>query len=820
LPGGSRLHRKLARTESVADNGCSMAPSARIFRQFSQEEKSLVELAPNASMDEARRIALEVFGVRGNPQPLTSERDQNFLFANEAGERFVIRIANSATRLATLDFENRAMEHARSRMKDVAVSRLLPTREGQEVATVTLADGAQHFVRMTEYLPGVFMTDVRPRSAALLQNLGRAVAQLDLALADFVHPEMHRDFHWDLKHAPRMRALVHHIPDAAQRALVESALLEFELESWPALAQIPAQVIHNDANDANVIVSLDPAAARVTGIIDFGDMVHGPAVCDLAVAATYAMLGTPDPIETAASVVGGYHSVHELRNEEIDLLQLLIQTRLAMSVTLSAYQSSRVPRNNYLRASEAQAWELLSKLAVMSQEWTVSRFRAACKFSAKQIAPPPGAEQILNLRRAHLGPTFSISYQKPLHLVRGSRQFLFDADGHAYLDAINNVPCVGHNHPRVVRALKQQAALLNTNTRYLYGVLAEYIDRLTATLPEPLRVCFLTNSGSEANELALRLARAHTKRKDIIVIEQGYHGNTTTLVEISPYKACGAGGEGVPEFVHVAPLPDTYRGPYKGSDAAVGAKYARHVAELIERAEKSGRKIGAFLAETLPASGGMIVPPVGWLSEAYRHVRAAGGVCIADEVQVGFGRAGTHFWAFEAAEVVPDIVTMGKPIGNGHPLGAVVTTREIADSFVTGMEYFNTFGGNPVSCAVGLAVLDVLRDERLQENARVVGDYLLAGLRGLQRKFDVIGDVRGLGLFIGVELVRNRNTLEPAAKLASSVVEGMKERGVLISTEGPHHNVLKIRPPLCFAESDSERLVKTLEEALSEVGVG
>jgi 4-aminobutyrate aminotransferase-like enzyme len=366
----------------------------------------------------------------------------------------------------------------------------------------------------------------------------------------------------------------------------------------------------------------------------------------------------------------------------------------------------------------------------------------------------------------------------------------------------------------VVRAGQEQMAVLNTNTRYLGDLLNEYAERLTSTLPESLRVCYLVNSASEANELALRLTRAYTGRRDMIVLDAAYHGHTSALIDLSPYKHAGPGGTGAPAWVHVAPLPDDYRGAYKRSDPLAGHKYAAHVGEIVRRLAEQERGLAGFIAETCPSVGGQIILPPGYLAEVYRQVRAAGGVCIADEVQTGLGRMGTHFWAFQAHGVVPDIVVMGKPLGNGHPVAAVVTTREIADAFDNGMEFFSTFGGNNVSCAIGLAVLDVLRDEQLQEHALRVGERMLAGLRPLVERYAIAGDVRGSGLFLGVELVRDRETLEPAAEEAAFVVNRMREEGILLGTDGPHHNVVKIRPPMPFSESDAGRLVETLEAVL------
>jgi 4-aminobutyrate aminotransferase-like enzyme/Ser/Thr protein kinase RdoA (MazF antagonist) len=425
------------------------------------------------------------------------------------------------------------------------------------------------------------------------------------------------------------------------------------------------------------------------------------------------------------------------------------------------------------------------------------------------------AEESLSRRKKLLGGNLSVSYRKPLKMVRGWRQYLYDEAGRAYLDVYNNVPLVGHSHPRVVRAAQQQLALLNTNTRYLHENILRYAERLTSLLPSPLGVCYLVNSGSEANELALRLARAATSCDDTIVLEHAYHGHTNTLIDISPYKFNGPGGAGKRPWVHIAPLPDDYRGLYRRGEPELGKKYAAHVGAICRELQRSGKR-PAFIAETLPSVGGQIVFPLDYLASAYQHVRAAGGVCIADEVQVGFGRLGTHFWGFQTQGAVPDIVVFGKPIGNAFPLAAVVTTRKIAEGFDNGMEFFSTFGGNPVSCAVGLAVLDVVRDEGLQENALHMGHILLAEFARLQQRHPVIGDVRGSGLFLGLDFVRSRGTREPAEAQACYVVNRLREEGILAGTDGPHHNVIKLRPPLIFSESDAAYFCETLDRILGE----
>ena len=423
--------------------------------------------------------------------------------------------------------------------------------------------------------------------------------------------------------------------------------------------------------------------------------------------------------------------------------------------------------------------------------------------------PGPGAEEIAAQRAVRLSGALSLSYAQPLHIVRGEGAYLYDDEGRGWLDLVNNVAHVGHCHPRVVAAAAQQGRL-NTNTRYLHASVVRYARRLAATLPDPLSVVFLVNSGSEANDLALRLAYAHTGGRDMVVLEGAYHGNLSSLVDVSPYKFDGPGGSGRPEHTHVVPLPDAYRGRH-GPDPA---GYLADLEDRIADATGPGRRLAGLLAEPIPGSAGQVILAAGFLAGAYRRIRAAGGVCIADEVQTGFGRVGSGFWAFEQHGVVPDVVTLGKPIGNGHPIGAVVTTPQVARSFDRGMEYFNTFGGNPVSAEIGLSVLDVLADERLQRQALIRGEQLLTGLRELAARHAGVGDVRGAGLFLGVELVAGGRRPDPGR--AARVVEAAKTAGVLLSRDGIDQNVLKLKPPLVLDEADCRLALQVLDAALAE----
>lgn len=1015
--------------------------------------------APAFDEQAAARIARELFALDARATRLPSERDQNFLLEPSRGEPLVLKIANAGEDPAMLDAQQGALSHLASRTD--RTPRLVRTVTGDAMGEATGPDGRRHLVWAVTNLPGVTLASVERRTPALLEDFGRTIGALRRGLAGFDHPAIHRDFYWDLANGRRVvgdyRSL---IDDPMLGATIDTLVERFDRQVGPRLASLRRAANHSDLNDHNVLVGggndLWSRNQRITGVVDFGDMVHSYAIADLAIAAAYVVLDASDPLGAVAALVRGHHAESPLEEDELAALPGLIALRLCASACIAAEQRRQRPDNAYLDVSQAAIRRTLPALAAIPFGLAEAVFRDACGLEAsassarvrkwlrthqrsfasvldvdlrtepctvldlsigsplisgderenaepaltgrisgarnrrgtrigvgrydeprllytssffaagsnplegrrtihigldlfaeagtpiyapfagtvhafadnhapldygpliilrhetddgtefftlyghlsreslagltagaaiargdriatmgtpevnvgwtphlhlqvitdllelgtdfpgvarasqravwRSLSPdpnlivnipaerfpaqtPPKSETLAD-RRRHLGSNLSVAYREPLRIVRGWKQYLFDDEGRRYLDGYNNVPHVGHAHPRVVRAGAEQMAVLSTNTRYLSDIVNEYAERLTATLPEPLRVCYLLNSASEANELALRLARAHTARRDMIVLEAAYHGNTTSLIDLSPYKHAGPGGTGAPDWVHVAPLPDDYRGPWKRDDPDAGEKYAERVGDLIAQQRKAGRAIAGFIAESCPSVGGQIMLPPGYLAAAYAHVREAGGVCIADEVQTGLGRIGTHFWAFEAQGVVPDIVVMGKPLGNGHPLAAVVTTPAIAASFDNGMEFFSTFGGNTVSCAVGLAVLDVMREERLQENALAVGEQLLGRLRSLMARHPLIGDVRGSGLFLGVELVKDHATLEPAAAEATYVVDRMRELGILLGTDGPHHNVVKIRPPMPFTREDGELLAAALDRVLGELAQG
>ncbi|WP_200832479.1 aminotransferase class III-fold pyridoxal phosphate-dependent enzyme [Candidatus Halocynthiibacter alkanivorans] len=435
----------------------------------------------------------------------------------------------------------------------------------------------------------------------------------------------------------------------------------------------------------------------------------------------------------------------------------------------------------------------------------------------KTAFEPLQKELVHQDRKRCFGDNVKLSYQDPVMLMRGWQHHLFDQWGRPYLDAYNNVPHVGHAHPRIQAVAADQLRRMNSNTRYLHPAQSAFADKLISKMPDELSVCYLVNSGSEANELALRLARAHSGGKDMVTPDHGYHGNTTGAIDLSAYKFNAPGGIGQPDWVQLVEVADDYRGSFRRGDPDRAAKFADLVQSAIRNIDTRGGRLAGFIAETFPSVGGQIIPPAGYLARVYTHIRAAGGICIADEVQTGLGRLGDWYFGFEQQGVTPDIVVLGKPIGNGHPIGVVITRPDIAASFARGPEFFSTFGGSTLSCRIGKEVLDIVDDEGLQENARHRGDQLLAGLRDLMGKHALIGDVRGCGLFLGVELVGPE--MAPATQAAGYLKNRLREERILIGTEGPWDNILKIRPPLTIDKEDCDMLLSVLDRILGETAL-
>ena len=996
---------------------------------------------PDISNEDVLKLAMIHFGASGSIQKFSSEAEATYGITDASGTTKLFKIADGDTdpniinlQIATLEHINKTQSKApllSNLLSHLNVPQIIPNLNGEPLSKVKFTNNEHYYLRMLSFLPGTLMSQCDKPQEALYDSLGRQLGLLNLALANFEHPAAIRDMPWDLANTLQIENKLEYLASNERREDVHIIMEAFKSVCLCAWEDLPKSIIHNDANDNNIL--LDASELKVSGLIDFGDIVKSATICELATACCYAMMNQELPMQVARSVVAAYHAVRPLSSLEIEVLFTLIKSRLAISVCMSAYQSAFQPDNPYLLISEAPAWDLIAKLKTVHSRFALYLFRDACRCSAhpqeiefknfcsknkdnfvnicqfdlkqaplqifdweddgsnltelgntelapgidvgigrycearnvyrgeqfrtsipaetrtihlgldlffdagnsirapfkstvyafsnndkrydygpvillehqsedlvfwtlyghlslssldnlkvgqtieageifakigsedvnggwpphlhfqvildlfeldcnfpgvvasmevdlwRSISPNPNfmldipypvdviprrdVDTLKRKRRQSLNPGLSLSYTQPVKIVRGLGAYLFDEAGQQYLDMVNNVCHVGHCHPHVIDAASRQMSMLNTNTRYLHDNIVEYAEHLAALFDDSLSVCFFTNSGSEANDLALRIASAHTKQKGIMVLDHAYHGNLQSLIELSPYKCEQTGGEGLAKHVRKLHLADPYRGIYRGQGATPYISEANICAEALSASEFG---LSAFLAESISGCGGQVIHEPGFLAKSVEQVQAMGGVCILDEVQVGFGRVGSHWWAFEQQGVMPDIVTLGKPAGNGHPLGAVIVKKEIAASFNTGMEYFNTFGGNPVSCAIGLAVLDVIETENLRQNASDIGQYLIEQLSHLQQNHSCIGHIRGQGLFIGIDIIKNEESRTPYANMAKSLVEFAKNHGVLLSTDGPNNNVIKIKPPMVFSRSDADLFLDVMKTGLAQ----
>jgi 4-aminobutyrate aminotransferase-like enzyme/Ser/Thr protein kinase RdoA (MazF antagonist) len=769
---------------------------------MAQRLDPLASTPPAFEMGAAQRILRDRFGVEPSSlTPLAGERDQNFRVEAAGGRRLLFKISNPADGLSTVEMQAAALRHIERVDPGLPVMRVLPDTVGESWAEVRGPDGRNYPVRLFTFLPGQVTANTALTSEAI-RTFGQTAARLGRALRGFFHPAADYEILWDLTHAAKLRLLLSHVSDAARRAQVERVLDRFETRVEPVLPALRAQVIHGDLSLDNVLLDGD---LRVSGIVDFGDMTHAPLVCDLAVSVADVLHGRDDAIDAAEAMIGGYVSVTPLEDEEAALLADLVAARLATEVTVAAWHGGLYPDNAaYITSSEPGARAFLDAIEAAGFDGVARRFRDACRGLPYRHS---GTADLLERRRRAL-PRSPLFYSRPVHLVRGEGVWLFDPDGRRYLDCYNNVPVVGHGHPRVVRAVAEQQRLLATHSRYLHEAIVELAERLKATLPPGLDAVLVVNSGSEANDLAWRIARAATGRAGAVVSAYAYHGLTEATHALSPEE--WAKGE-QPAHVATVPAPDGYRGPYRRDTGGWAERYAAHIDGAAE--SLGGHGFAALYLDPAFTADGILVPPPAYLAEAARRARALGGVLIADEVQAGHGRYGTGLWSFQPSGIEPDMVVMGKPMGNGFPVAALVVRSQLLAAVPEEVELFSTFGGNPVACAAALAVLAVIEDEGLVASAAETGSYLRQGLEALAGRHPVIGDVRGEGLLLGVELVDEERV--PAAARAGRVTEAMRERGILISATGPAGNVLKIRPPLVFQREHADLLLQTLDEVLA-----
>lgn len=992
---------------------------------------------------QAEEIALKYYNIKGVSSQLPGEIDFNFRIKVEHGDGFILKISRPNEDLEYLDFYQKLLQYIEKNESNLIAPIVIKDIKGNSISKITDEHDNIRKVRLLTWVSGRIWNNVNPQLDSLRFSLGEQCGLLTRALQGFEHPSAKREFVWDISQSLWTKKHIDLFNEEEKVILIHfQNVFEANFEDFKKLR---SAVVHNDANENNIIVTQDLTKPKVTAIIDFGDAVYTQIINDLAVTCAYAIMHHNNPLDAALPIIKGYHSKFTLQEIELVHLYTAIAMRLVISVTKSAINKIKEPGNSYLIASEKPAWEVLKKWYKICPDFAHYSFRQSCDFIAhpnenkfkkwantnnfnltelfpsiqkneiqlldlsvsskwighekefndldffqfkikklqsqhptkiiaggyleprpiytspafdkignngresrtihlgvdfwlpaqtpvhalfdgevvtavnnagnkeygglvilkhtienmefytlyghlsvesalnnnigdtlkkgdciavlgnypengdwvphlhfqvmlslldykidfpgvtyfnqlnvwKSICPDPNLlfkacgfqqkdmlsnNEIITYRKQHLGKSLSLQYKEPIKMVRGSDQYLMDQFGKKYLDTVNNVSHVGHENYSVIKAGQEQMALINTNSRYLHENINEFAKELLETLPSELNVLHFVNSGSEANELAIRMVKAVTGELDIVVSEVGYHGNTNMCVDISSYKFDGKGGKGAPEHTHVFPLPDAYRGKYRGENT--GEKYAEEVKKQIDEIKAKGRNVGGFIIEPIISCGGQVELPEGFLAKSYEYIRAAGGICISDEVQTGCGRMGKTFWGFQLHNVLPDIVTIGKPLGNGHPLAAVICTQEVANKFANGMEYFNTFGGNPVSCAIGTEVLKTVKREKLQENALFIGDFLKAELKKLAIEFPIIGDVRGQGLFLGIELVNAH--MEPLAIQTDYLANRMKDHGILMSVDGPDYNVLKIKPPIVFNKENAKELIFYLKKIFAE----
>jgi 4-aminobutyrate aminotransferase-like enzyme/Ser/Thr protein kinase RdoA (MazF antagonist) len=728
---------------------------------------SVLDSAPPAfTAEEAARIAADVFGVHGTASGLGSERDQAFLL-EDGGGGAVLKISNRREDEAVLDFEEAAIAHILAGDADLPVARLLAPRATFDGHQVRL------FERRHGHKAGPDLPDAAVREIATVH------ARLCLALRSFFHPAAGRELLWNLHATPRLRPLLDEIADPDRRALVARTLDRYDDRVRPEWKRLRAQVVHGDFNLDNLLVD---ERGRITGILDFGDCCHTTLAADVAIALASLLRGRPldDSFRVARIALDGFASRLPLEPLELELLGDLVAARLASIVSISAWRSRSFPENAaYIEAWDDDSWRLLELFDELAPE------DVARELGGRR--PPGATADLARLRNATLGGLLTpLTYTRPVHAVRAEGVWIHEPDGTRLLDAYNNVPVVGHSHPRVAEAVARQTRLGAVNARYLAEPLVELAERLLATFPPEtgLDTVLLVNSGSEANDLAWRLAAGVTGHNGALVTENAYHGVTAATTWLSPEDWPTSSP---PAHVH------RMRSPGSGADLAAA----------LDAVVAGGELAATFLDGSL-MSDGIYVAETAELRLLVERTHAAGGLYVADEVQAGHGRLGPALWSFARHGIAPDIVTVGKPMGNGYPVAAVVTRRELAERFPYAGRTFSTFGGNPVAASAALAVLDVLADERLPERAAGVGERLRTAVEALGN-VDVV-EVRGSGLLAGVQLT--------SAELAHRVSDQLREHGILVGRTGRDRDVLKIRPPLVFTDEHSELLVAALDRTL------
>ncbi len=722
---------------------------------------------------------------------------QNFKVTTIDGQAFVLKVDQLTVGFAdSVKKENEILLYLKDKI-DFQITYPIKNIHGK---FETIVDNK--IARLLYFVHGEFWGD-QILNNDQLNSLGSSIAKtiIELRKVDVGIIAL-KDQSWDLINLMDNIGLVNFVQDIEEKRLILYFFDQYHQFVSPHHKYLRKSLIHNDFNNWNVLMD----KSHVIGLIDFGDMVYSAMINDLAIAMSYALCTSKDILEDSKTIITAFNKIIALKSEELDVLYLLIAGRMITSLVNSAKGKAENPDNEYISVNAKLYKALLKKWIQINPIGFKKTAYEACDIQYNSNEQQKN--KIDQIRTDHFGSNLSLSYEEPIFMSSSAFQYMYDLDGNTYLDAYNNIPLVGHSHPLISKAISDQVRILNTNTRYHYTELGDYANKLLSFFPSHLNKVFFVNSGSAASDLAIRLAKTHTQREDIYVLEEGYHGNTQTGIQISHYKHSKKGGNGRSKNIHHFPLPKTFNSEHD-------AEY--FIDDALKRIDKYYKeKIipAAFIAEPISGCGGQVPLPPSYLSSIYEKIKSYGGLCVSDEVQTGFGRLGSHFWGFEMHNVLPDIVLLGKPIGNGHPIGAVVCSSEIADSFDNGMEFFSSFGGNPVSCRVGKEVLNILESEQLQRRAKEVGQYWKDELHKLQQEFPLLADIRGSGLFIGIEILEDN---KPGTRLANRIKNKMKNNFVLTSTDGKYNNVIKVKPPLCFNEDNVDHFCLILKKCCDEI---
>jgi len=769
---------------------------------------------PTFGIAEGEHIARDLYGLAVSAGELPGERDTNFRLRTADAREFVLKIQSVAADADSTGCLVSVLDHLAEQDPALPVPRLLPTLRGEAVGRFN-RDQTDYATCLLSFLPGRLLAESRP-AVSLLHTVGATLARVDRALQGFFHPSLNRRLAWDVRRLPELAEFSPYIDSPQLRETVEKISGAFRA-CLTHLRGLRSQAIHGDCHAGNLLV--DAGGEAICGILDFGDMIHAPRIFEPAVAMSEIPIEVEAPPASLAAVLRGYAQGQTLGAEEVEALYDIITARHAVTVLVHAWRRRHDSHGaRALQEAAAHSERSLNHLlSVDRQALTRSWHEAAGTLAgaAASIARsvPAQATGAVDLARRHrlMGAGAELFYDRPLHLVRGEGVWLYDAQGRAYLDVYNNVPHVGHSHPTVVAAIQRQTAVLATHTRYLHDNILQYAERLTARLPPQLNACIFVNSGSEANDVAWRMARMASGHHGGLVMENAYHGITDAVAALTP----SVGKPHDLRVVTIAPPRDDLR----AGDAMSAAELAAAVQDTdgaIAALRERGFEPAAFYIDTAITSSGIFDPPAAWGAAVTARMRAAGSLIVADEVQYGLGRPGSHFWGFERRGIEPDIVTLGKPVANGYPMGVVVADRALIEAFQAKFGFFSTFGGGAVAAAAGLAVLEVLDTEKLTANAASVGGYLREQLESVAARHECLGSVRGTGLLLGLEVLERDGS--PSKLRNKRIVNALAtESRILIGYEGPHASILKLRPPMPFRREHADLLVQAIDAAATAV---